>query len=234
MVIGLSSNDLMICDRIFKYCIKEERMKINYICGWIKPKNKDLEEWKVRENKELSTQRGSFERIIGKLVSKFKILRIKYRGTIEYIYIITYFILEIFNIDYNFNFVREQILKMNEEEFNHYISTMSCYLGDEIVDVESTQDMIRRIEEEEARDQEESITNYLLDFEEKINSSGNTPSIISHQRQLNEFSLLSPQMIQEIQIDIQDNNNNNNDNSQRNSLRLSNYNLRSDIRRRNR
>lgn len=231
MITTLENTDLMICDRVFKYCIKKEDLKVNYICGWIKPKNKPLEDWKKRENIEISTQRGSFERNIGRLVSKFKIIRKKYRGDIKYICDIFYFIMAIHNIEYNLSFIREYILNMNILDYNDHIHLLSSYFNENIELLLTNEQMRRQLEEERAHENEESISNFLIQFQQNLEEGIPPPSIITHQGNEILDGLLSPVIIQEMENELISNITiNNNNNIDEPNLRA--YNLRSSIRER--
>ena len=65
----LDPRDLIISDGVFRNAIPKEKRRNTLICPWTKPRGEDLPAHKLRENKEISEQRGSFERHIGRLVN---------------------------------------------------------------------------------------------------------------------------------------------------------------------
>lgn len=204
MIENLNEKDIMICDRIFKGSIAADRIKVNFVCGWKKPRNRELEEWKKRENKELSQQRGSFERHIGRLVNKFKIIRKKYRTDTKDIKDIMLFIMSIHNIENHLDLIKKYLLN-DVGDFEEYITLLQSYFGEEIVDIITLEELRRRREEEEAYEHEESISNFLLRFESEINEEApSNINIISHQAEpeVPISSLISDAMLDELFSDI--------------------------------
>lgn len=160
-------------------------ISINFICGWKKPIGSELMSWQQRENKELSEQRGSFERHIGRLVSKFKILRKKYRNNTNYIRDIFYFIFSIHNLDNFIHLIMKNTLEMHDEDFNEHINQLSLYLAPDILHLETTKNLQRHAEEREALRNCSSVSSFLIQFENEVNNNNLSINIEEHQSQHN-------------------------------------------------
>lgn len=56
---NLDQRDLTITDAIFRPLMDQ----LQIICGWKKPKNRTMEDWKKEENRQISLTRGNFSLI---------------------------------------------------------------------------------------------------------------------------------------------------------------------------
>ncbi len=94
----LDPKDLIICDGIFRKAIPKEKQRKVFICPWTKPKGDELPLARRGENRGILEQRGSFERHIGSLVNRFKILTKKFRHDKKHIRDVLLFIMSLHNL----------------------------------------------------------------------------------------------------------------------------------------
>ena len=154
---------------MFRNAIPKEKRRNTLICPWTKPRGEDLPAYKLQENKEISEQRGSFERHIGRLVNRFSILSKRFRHDTKYIREMILFIMSLHNL---------RNILIDHEEATSFITDNIDFLDEEIVGSRFEQ---RTREEEEAYLNADSISNFLRNFEREISgSSADTNNLRIH------------------------------------------------------
>ena len=163
----LDENYLIICDGIFRDAIRTEDRRNTLICPWTKPKGAELPLWKLRENKEISEQRGPFERHIGRLVNRFNILSKKFRHDKKYIRDVILFLMSLHNLKEHGMIILSEYLR-SESDITRYESENDDYFSEEIVTIGGDRDYLRIEEEEEAYLNADSVSNFLINFERNL------------------------------------------------------------------
>ena len=100
---------------MFRNAIPKEKRRNSLICPWTKPRGEDLPAYKLRENKEISEQRGSFERHIGRIVNRFSILSKRFRHDTKYIRDMILFIMSLHNLKEHPYLVLSPLINDHEE-----------------------------------------------------------------------------------------------------------------------
>ena len=176
----LDPRDLIISDGVFRNAIPKEKRRNTLICPWTKPRGEDLPSYKLRENKEISEQRGSFERHIGRLVNRFSILSKRFRHDTKYIREMILFIMSLHNLKEHPYLVLSPLIN-DHEEATSFITDNIDFLDEEIVEIQGSRFEQRTREEEEAYLNADSISNFLRNFEREISgSSADTNNLRIH------------------------------------------------------